>query len=66
MDKERKRCFEKLFQEVFHTRKTPGQLDCLNAIEKESFLITFSWRQVKYAVKNLNATESRRMKKHLN
>lgn len=65
MDKERERCFE-LFQEVFRTRKTPGQLDCLNAIEKESFLKTFSWRQVKYAVKNLNATESRRMKKHLN
>lgn len=66
MDKQRKRCFEKLFQEVVRTRKTPGQQDCSNAIKKESFFKTFSWRQVKYAVKNLNATESRRMKKHLN
>lgn len=60
MDKERERSFE-LFQEVFRTRKTPVQLECLNAIKKDSFLKTFSWRQVKYAVNNLNATESRRM-----
>lgn len=50
MDRGSKRCFEKLFQEIFGTKKIPGQLDCLNAIKKESGLKKISWRQVKHAV----------------
>lgn len=63
---EEKGALRNYFKKYLAQGRTPGQLDCLGAIKKESCLKKFSWRQVKYAVKNLNATESRRMKKHLN
>lgn len=54
------------FKKYLAQRKTPRQLDCLNAVKKETSLKKISWGQVKHAITNLNATESRRLKNHLN
>ncbi|XP_061191604.1 uncharacterized protein LOC133199782 [Saccostrea echinata] len=51
--KDEKAALLRNFKQAISLQKTPGQLDCLNAIRKEPCLATFNWKQVKFAVKNL-------------
>jgi len=53
MDCCRKASLERQFNNFIKLGKTPGQLDCLNAIRKEKALSGFTWRNVKFAVKNI-------------
>lgn len=58
-----KGALKKLFRRNIIQEKTPCQLECLNAIKKESCLAKFPWKQIKFAVKNLITTQKRENKK---
>lgn len=51
------------FKKPISLGKTPGQLDCLNAIRQETCLAKFTWKQIKFAVKNIITSERRQVKK---
>nr|XP_022296593.1 uncharacterized protein LOC111106273 isoform X2 [Crassostrea virginica] len=58
-----KAALRKEFKQTISLGKTPGHLECLNAIRKEACLAKFSWKQVKFAVKNLITSERRQVRK---
>lgn len=58
-----KGALKKLFRRNIIQGKTPCQLECLNAMKKESCLAKFPWKQIKFAVKNLITTQKRENKK---
>lgn len=58
-----KGALKKLFRRNIIQEKTPCQLECLNAIKKESCLAKFPWKQIKFAVKKLITTQKRENKK---
>lgn len=49
-----KGALKKLFRRNIIQGKTPCQLECLNAMKKESCLAKFPWKQIKFAVKKFN------------
>lgn len=51
------------FDILIKVGKTPGQVDCLNDIRMEKSLSTFTWRHVKFAVKNIITSRQRCCKK---
>eukprot|EP00105_Crassostrea_gigas_P014934 XP_011431779.1 PREDICTED: uncharacterized protein LOC105331337 [Crassostrea gigas] len=58
-----KASLERQFNNFIKLGKTPGQLDCLNAIRKEKALSGFTWRNVKFAVKNIITSRLRSCRK---
>uniref|UniRef100_K1PTK9 Uncharacterized protein n=1 Tax=Magallana gigas TaxID=29159 RepID=K1PTK9_MAGGI len=57
---EEKRALEKQFSSFIRRNKTPGQIDCLNAQQKEPSLKKFHWSKIKFAVKNMISSKKRK------
>lgn len=58
-----KAALHRQFDTFIKVGKTPGQVDCLNGIRMEKSLSTFTWRHVKFAVKNIITSRQRCCKK---
>lgn len=61
--KTEKNALRRQFKTNIFQGKTPCQLECLNAVKKEPCLANFSWKRIKFAVKNLITTQKRQTKK---
>lgn len=57
---EENRALEKQFSSFIRRNKTPGQIDCLNAQQKEPSLKKFHWSKMKFAVKNMISSKKRK------
>nr|XP_022296603.1 uncharacterized protein LOC111106281 isoform X2 [Crassostrea virginica] len=60
---EEKGALKKHFRKDIASGQTPRQLNCLTAIKKEPCLKKFTWKQIKFAVKNLITTHQRQLQK---
>ncbi|KAJ8301496.1 hypothetical protein KUTeg_020483 [Tegillarca granosa] len=61
--KNEKIALECQFQKNINLEKVPCKLECLNAIKNQSCLARFTWKHIKYAVKNLITSRRRSLKK---
>lgn len=57
---EEKRALEKQFSSFIRRNKTPGQIDCQNAQQKEPSLKKIHWSKIKFAVKNMISSKKRK------
>ncbi|KAJ8319570.1 hypothetical protein KUTeg_002884 [Tegillarca granosa] len=57
--KNEKIALECQFQKNINLEKVPCKLECLNAIKNQSCLARFTWKHIKYAVKNLITSRRR-------
>ncbi|KAJ8321499.1 hypothetical protein KUTeg_000949 [Tegillarca granosa] len=64
--KNEKIALECQFQKNINLEKVPCKLECLNAIKNQSCLARFTWKHIKYAVKNLITSRRSRVGTKLN
>lgn len=57
--REEKAALKRQFPLEIKLGKTPGQLKCQTAINSEKTLASFSWKSIKYAVRNIITSRKR-------
>lgn len=61
--RQEKEALTRQFKKNINLGKTPGRLDCVNAIKNETCLSSFHWKKIKFAVKNLISAQKRSIQK---